>query len=53
MHECMELKMNIIDMYECKWWLIYASMQGGGVLEYKTRIAVVGDVRRYEKMGAS
>ena len=51
---CMNVKgwkMNMIDMYGCKWWLIHASMQVEGVPEYKTMIEVEGDVRRHEKWG--
>ena len=47
----MEWKMNIIDVHECKWWLTYVCMWGGGVPEYKTRMAIEGDIRRDEKWG--
>ena len=45
----MEWKMNIMDMYECEWWLIYVGMRGGDVLEYKTRIGIEGNIIRDEK----
>ena len=46
-----EWKINIIDMYGCKWWLIHVDMQVDGVPEYKAMIMIRGDVRRYEKWG--
>ena len=54
MYICMNIigwKINTLDVYECKWLLTYAGMQGGDVPEYKTKIAIGGSVRRDEKWG--